>query len=254
VLKRWNTTETILLRLAREGKVKIGFDPPYPFPVSVFGSWIDDDGVEHVNEIPSDMLHRATLCTLDDTSKNLIVINNKILLLPSGVPNHEQPEFHFKRVFFPLYMDLWPKETLPWLNELPHNWFLMVPLSIQAEMNKELNLVGDLLTAVAAENKCRIPIHRIVIPTSEIHRIEHQHEAAEKAAAEDVLGTKDKEKTQAIIAAMSQIIATAAPGYKHGDRPNAARIAEKIEETGLVDRKKETIAKEISAAWARFGR
>ena len=88
---------------------------------------------------------------------------------------------------------------------------------------------------------------------SEIHRIEHQHEAVEKAAADDVLGTKEKEKLQGIIAAMAQILASKAPGYQHGAKPNATRIADAISQTGLVDRKPETIAKEISTAWERFG-
>lgn len=93
----------------------------------------------------------------------------------------------------------------------------------------------------------------LVIPTAEIHRIEHQHEAVEKAAADDVLGTKEKEKLQGIIAAMAQILASKAPGYQHGAKPNATRIADAISQTGLVDRKPETIAKEISTAWERFG-
>ncbi|WP_436395004.1 hypothetical protein ACSDBR_09190 [Acidithiobacillus ferriphilus] len=116
-------------------------------------------------------------------------------------------------------------------------------------------MLTDLLPgAPVRRQSIPVRLNDLIIPTAEIEKIRNRNYVAEKATADYVLGTKDKEKTQAIIAAMSQIIATAAPGYKHGDRPNAARIAEKIEETGLVDRKKETIAKEISAAWARFGR
>ncbi|MBU2856338.1 hypothetical protein HF289_05460 [Acidithiobacillus ferrooxidans] len=53
--------------------------------------------------------------------------------------------------------------------------------------------------------RATVPIYisELVIPTSEIHRIERQHEAAQKAAKEDILGTKEKEKYQAMIAAMA---------------------------------------------------
>ncbi|EGQ60866.1 hypothetical protein GGI1_03099, partial [Acidithiobacillus sp. GGI-221] len=65
----------------------------------------------------------------------------------------------------------------------------------------------------------------LVIPTTEIHRIEHQHEAAEKAADDDVLGTKEKETMQAVIAAMTQFIASTTQKYKHGGHPNVDAIA-----------------------------
>lgn len=101
-----------------------------------------------------------------------------------------------------------------------------------------------------------IPIYisELVIPTAEIHRIEHQHEAAEQAADDDILGTKDKEKYQGMIAAMAQIIASKAPGYKHGDKPNAAQIAEAIASTGITERQPATMAKEISKATQLFGK
>ena len=88
---------------------------------------------------------------------------------------------------------------------------------------------------------------------SEIHRIEHQHEAVEKAAADDVLGTKEKEKLQGIIAAMAQILASKSHAYKNGDNPNAHAIAEAVVETGLVDRAVGTVQKEIGTActWAK---
>ena len=94
----------------------------------------------------------------------------------------------------------------------------------------------------------------MIIPTAEIEKIKNRNYATEKAAAEDVLGTRDKEKLQAMIAAMAQIIASKAPTYKNGDKPNAAQIAEAIVKTNLVDRKAGTIAKEISTAWDRFGK
>ncbi len=94
----------------------------------------------------------------------------------------------------------------------------------------------------------------LVIPTVEIHRLEHQHKAAERAAADDVLGAKEKEKYQAMIAAMAQIIASKSPGYKHGDKPNAAQIAEAIASTGITERQPATMAKEISKAFQLFGR
>ena len=254
ILERWGTTETILFRLAREGKVRMGFDPPYFFPLSVFGSWVDDEGVEHDEEIPPEVLHRQTLYTLDDTDKNIIWTNNPILLHPTGVPNNEVAEWEFRRDFFPSTMLLWPKKTIPWIAELPEDWFLMVPISIQAEMLTEFNDHRDLRTGIAVANRCRIPIGRIIIPATEVRRVENRHQEAENAAADDVLGTKDKEKLQAIIAAMVQIVASKAPGYKRGDKPNAAQIAEAIEKTGLVDRRAGTIAKEISKAWDNFGR
>ncbi len=253
VLKRWDIPEAILFRLAREGKIRIGFTPPHPFPLSVFGSWVDDEGVEHEYEVPQDELTRFPIL-IDVTEDNLVIVERNILLLPCAVPNFEDPADHFKRDFFPIAMQLWPNETLPWLDVLPNDWYLMVPLSVQAEFSKELRTGSDLLTAMAAETKCRVPVNRIVIPTSEIHRIEHQHEAAEQATADDVLGTKDKEKFQAMIAAMAQIIASKSPGYKNGDRPNAAQIAKAMAGTGITERRPETMAKEISKALELFGK
>ncbi|WP_141672269.1 hypothetical protein [Acidithiobacillus ferrivorans] len=61
VLKRWGISEVILFRHAREGKIGIGFDPPYPLPLSVFGSWVDDEGVGHDEEIPPELLSMETL-------------------------------------------------------------------------------------------------------------------------------------------------------------------------------------------------
>lgn len=247
VLKRWDISEVILFRLAREGKIRIGFDPPYPLPLSVFGSWVDDEGVEHDEEISPALLARETLYTLEHTEKNLVIVERKILLHPSAVPNFEYPDGLFKRDFFPRYMELWPNETIPWLKGLPNDWFLMVPLSVQAEFSKELGTCGDLLTAFAAETKCRIPVNRIIIPASEIHRIEHQHEAAEKAAADDVLGTRERETMQTVIAAMTQLIAGTAQKYKHGERPNVDAISQALE--GMTpDRTKRGISETISRA------
>ena len=247
VLKRLGISEVILFRLAREGKIRIGFDPPYPLPLSVFGSWVDDGGVEHDEEIPPELLARETLYTLEHTEKNLVIVERKILLHPSAVPNFEDPADLFKRDFFPRYMELWPNETIPWLKGLPNDWYLMVPLSVQAEFSRELRTCGDLLTAFAAERKCRIPVNRIVIPTSEIHRLEHQHEAAEKAAAADALGTKEKETMQAIIAAFTHLQAESAPQYRNGEKPNASQIAEKLAPL-MPGRTPQTIRKVISEA------
>ncbi|MCK9188452.1 hypothetical protein [Acidithiobacillus sp.] len=82
---------------------------------------------------------------------------------------------------------------------------------------------------------------------SEIHRMERQHEAVEKAAADDVLGTRERETMQAVIAAMTQVIASTAPKYKCGDRPNVDAIASTLE--GIIpDRKKRGISETISKA------
>lgn len=87
----------------------------------------------------------------------------------------------------------------------------------------------------------------LVIPITEIHRIERQHEAAENAAKDDVLGTKEKETLQAVIAAMTQIIASTKNKYKHGNRPNADAIATDLE--GMIpDRTKRGISETIRNA------
>lgn len=87
----------------------------------------------------------------------------------------------------------------------------------------------------------------LVIPTTEIHRIEHQRETAEKAAANDVLGTKEKETMQAVIAAMTQLIASTTQKYKHGDRPNVDAIAGALEEA-IPDRTKRGVSETINKA------
>ncbi|MBE7562244.1 hypothetical protein H7F10_04570 [Acidithiobacillus sp. HP-6] len=87
----------------------------------------------------------------------------------------------------------------------------------------------------------------IVIPTSEIHRIEHQHEVAQKANAEDVLGTKERETMQAIIAAFADVLAEKIPQYRNGKNPNAIQIA-KLLNPRIPSRTDEGIRKTIGNA------
>ena len=87
----------------------------------------------------------------------------------------------------------------------------------------------------------------IVIPTSEIHRIEHQREAAEQATADDVLGTRERETMQAVIAAMAQFIAGTATKYKRNERPNVDAISEALKAT-IPNRTKRGISETISRA------
>lgn len=100
----------------------------------------------------------------------------------------------------------------------------------------------------------QVAITEFLVPLEEVRRIEHQHEATKQAADDDVLGTKDKDKLQSMIAAMAQIIANKAPAYKNGDKVNATQIAKAIYATGLVDRAPETLAREISNALKQHGK
>ena len=94
-----------------------------------------------------------------------------------------------------------------------------------------------------------IPVRtsHLVIPTSEIHRIEHQREAAQKAADDDILGTTERETMQAVIAAMAQFIADSAPKYQNGKNPNALQIA-KLLDPMIPNRTDEGIRKTIGNA------
>lgn len=87
----------------------------------------------------------------------------------------------------------------------------------------------------------------LIIPKNEIHRIDHLHETAQRAVDIDVLGTKEREKLQAIIAAMAEVLANTAPRLKNGSNPNAQGIAAKIAEM-IPDRQVDTIRKAISEA------
>lgn len=240
VLKRWDITEAVLFRLAREGKISIGFIPPYSFPVTVFDSCIDDDGNIQTWEIQTEDLGRGTLYTLSDTSENIIFCNGPILLLPDGVPNLERPCDHLKRDFFPLEMQLWPYKTIPWLKSFPESWFLMVPVSAQVEMNNEWHKLPhgavDLLMVVAMENKCRIPVNQIIIPTSEVHRIEHRQEktdqAIAKAEAESPIPSQAKRalNTRAkVIGALVQ-----SHGIQLNDRGATTALITKLELQGVA--------------------
>ncbi|MBN6741264.1 hypothetical protein JKG47_12100 [Acidithiobacillus sp. MC6.1] len=123
----------------------------------------------------------------------------------------------------------------------------------RASQSKKLIKIPRQLTLLLL-NDAPLSKDKLIILTDEITRIERQHEVASQAHAEEALNTKEKEKLQAIIAAMAQIVAERAPAYKRGDAPNASQIADLICQTGLVDRKQETIAKEISNAWKIAGR
>ena len=156
----------------------------------------------------------------------------------------------------------------PLASFLPHDWAVYVDGNMQPIINDEpipkrmymqiLN-ASELLYTIeytkAIKDKpaiIRIDPRRtnddLVIPASEVHRLEHQHETAEKAATDDVLGTKERETMQAVIAAMTQIIAGTAPmKYKHGDHPNVDAIARALE--GMIpDRKKRGVSETISKA------
>ncbi|WP_215888756.1 hypothetical protein [Acidithiobacillus ferriphilus] len=258
VIEWLNVSYAELLEHGHRGELKLGINAITMPPLVVFREVDGEDC-----EVSSEELQRNGIeqpKKMD--SMAAIVLKRKLLIHPNDIPILDTPRLLPTRMgyadgdrFFPATKPFYPLRFLPWPpEELPDGWYYMPPKHLQSD-GPERPMLTDLLPgAPVRRQSIPVRLNDLIIPTAEIEKIRNRNYVAEKATADYVLGTKDKEKTQAIIAAMSQIIATAAPGYKHGDRPNAARIAEKIEETGLVDRKKETIAKEISAAWARFGR
>ena len=244
VAERWEKDIVILLRLAREGKITLGFKTPSPFfPLGICGTYRDEEtGAEESVLLDASTVSGSGVFLPDPERNFLQIAPEKLLLYPASIPNHDSLKSLLGSTFNPLYMAPWPPD------KLPDGWFF-VPYEDewvkQALGSKDESLAAFLDRMPFSEGSNAITSGDIIVPTSEIHRMEHQHENAEQAAADDVLGTKDKERLQGMIAAMAQIIASKAPAYKNGDKPNAAQIADAIVNTGMVDREPETIAKEI---------
>ncbi|MBU2804053.1 hypothetical protein HF668_02530 [Acidithiobacillus ferridurans] len=96
------------------------------------------------------------------------------------------------------------------------------------------------------------PFQHLVLRSEEIRRVEGRHEAAQQAAAQDILGAKEKETLEGIVASLAVLLAEKSPRLKHGTKPNAAQIAEAIRGTNLTERSPDTIRKVISKALDHF--
>lgn len=94
----------------------------------------------------------------------------------------------------------------------------------------------------------------LVIPGTELLRIERKHEEVKNNPSGDQLGTKDREKLESMIAAMAILISQKGHRYSHGQAPNAATIAEEIVALNIVDREKGTIEKTISSALRKYSK
>ena len=125
--------------------------------------------------------------------------------------------------------------------------YSIFPLNSDKMYPKGCEWLTHVYFKVSSLTPLRISKNDLLIRSAEIHRIEDQHESAEKAAADDVLGTKEKETMQAIIAAFTHLQAESAPQYRNGEKPNASRIAEKLAPL-MPGRTPQTIRKVISEA------
>ena len=259
VIEWLNVSYAELLEHGHRGELKLGIRAITMPPLVIFREVDGEDC-----EVSSDELQRNGIEqpeTMDLMAAT--VIKRKLLIHPRDIPMLATPELLPTRMgyvdgdrCYPATKPFYPLRFLPWPpTELPNGWYYMPPKHLQSAGAGDPQTLADLLSGAHVRHQpIPVRLNDLIIPTAEIEKIKNRNYATEKAAAEDVLGTRDKEKLQAMIAAMAQIIASKAPTYKNGDKPNAAQIAEAIVKTNLVDRKAGTIAKEISTAWDRFGK
>ena len=91
-----------------------------------------------------------------------------------------------------------------------------------------------------------VTIDQILIPTTEVRRLEDLHEKSAEASKNDILGTKREDILNGIIAAMAIIISEDNSGkYRHGGNPNFTNIAKRIHQH-FPDRTVDTIRKQLS--------
>jgi len=100
----------------------------------------------------------------------------------------------------------------------------------------------------------RLSIDDLVIPGAELLRIERKNEEAKSNISGDLLGTKDREKLESMVAAMAIILSRKIHYYSHGKSPNSKMIAEEIVALNIVDRERGTIEKTISSALRKYSK
>ena len=91
-----------------------------------------------------------------------------------------------------------------------------------------------------------VTIDQILIPITEVRRLEDLHKKSVDASNNDVLGTKREDTLNGIIAAMAIIISEDSSGkYRHGGKPNFMNIAKRIHQY-FPDRAIDTIRKQLA--------
>jgi hypothetical protein len=265
VAKRWDVTEDYLLRVGNEGKIKLAYKLPLLTTVSLY----DPGRPSPVTRKEFERLFPNSVDLFD-----CVVVPGKKFML--DILNNRWEE-RFKRKISPMRcFDRTKNGLVEYLQELewPPDVSIKVfgygvlasqflespnkqsnaidqPLfdSVTHFMSNSLRGCGPLPFPpipdgwILVSDIKKIPFSELLISSEEVHRFEHQREAA----ADDALGTKERETMQAVIAALAQLVARSAPHFKHGDKPNASQIAEQIAPL-IPNREARTIRKCISDA------
>lgn len=243
VAQRWGVSADYLLRLGGEGKIDLGVrinNPFYPLGVLI----IKGSGARLATR--DELVNAGELWAREKWPGP---VPDRLIIHPSGVPKSGPPSNRF----CPNYM-------APWLGRsLPDGW-VYVPYNeerVKAVFAQSKNIGESAMELVATNNmySLRFPdsptllyVRDIIVPIEEIHRIENRHDEAQKAAAEDVLGTKERETVHAIIAAMAEVLAEKGGlSCYRGESVNATAIARKIAPM-ISDRKEDTIRRIIADA------
>jgi hypothetical protein len=91
-----------------------------------------------------------------------------------------------------------------------------------------------------------VTIDQILIPTTEVRRLDDLHKKSIDASNNDILGTKREDTLNGMIAAMAVIISEDKSGkYQHGGKPNFTTIATRINQH-FPDRTIDTIRKQLA--------
>ena len=251
VIEWLNVSYAELLERGHKGELKLGISALTVPPLVIFRKVDGDDC-----EVSEDELQRKKIEQPENMDSMAAArLRRKLLIHPQDIPMLDTPRLLPTRMgyadgdrFYPATKPFYPLRFLPWPpDELPDGWYYMPPKHLQSDGPTRSLTLEEVVAGSQRDIRRPIPVglNGLIIPSTEIEKIKSRNYATQEKADDDVLGTKDKDKLQGMIAAMAQIIASKAPAYQNGDKPNAAQIADAIVKTGIVDRKAETIAKEI---------
>ena len=262
VAKRWDVTEYYLLRVGNEGKIKLAYKLPILTTVTLY----DPDRPSPITRKEFERLFPDCVHLFD-----CIVVPGQKLLLEHFNQGWEErfkakitPARYFEKKEDFLEEYLLEEEWPPSISIRVFGYGLLASQFMEPP-NKQGSAIDqplfDSVTHFMSNSLggCeplpfppipdgwilesgikKIPFSELLISSEEVHRIEHH-------AADDVLGTKERETMLAIIAAFAQLVAKNSPQLTRGDKPNASQLAERIAPL-IPNREASTIRRYITEA------
>ncbi len=243
----WETTVTSLLYLWSEDKIRCAVKLETPVYLYVG----DDDDIESLLNMGADS---PGPIPLDKNEPIAFENRTKRPSLAYGYhcdENDDEPldldEFSLDPIYF--YFEA---EKLLWCDNVVANSFLrdrqivnLVNVGPWDYDGTRQKWRGPYIFGVHPSINYPVTIDQILIPTTEVRRLEDLHKKSIDASNNDVLRENSGDILHGMIAAMAVIISEDKSGkYRHGENPNCANIAERIQKH-FPDRQIDTIRKQL---------